>query len=116
LESLGGPNTTGLELWVDEPSPHIAANLLLEIDAIILRAFDLPPRLERKLLDIFGDMKARRPVPFEFPPYFPDTFRPTIPLWRYISSNFAQCTGAHLVETLPTATDESLAAVLEEIE
>ena len=39
--------------------PKSAEDLLLEIDALVLRAYDLPPRLERDLLRFMGD--SQRP-------------------------------------------------------
>lgn len=35
--------------------PKSAQDLLMEIDALVLRAYDLPPRLERELLRFMGD-------------------------------------------------------------
>lgn len=105
-------NATGLELWnatIGEPK---ARRILLQIDAEILRAYDLPPRLERKLLDFFRN--ARRPVSFNFENYFPDDFAPTIPLWRYISPDFSKCNGQYLREILPKITDTKLLEALEE--
>ena len=56
--------------------------ILMEIDALILKAYDLPPRLERKLLDFFRGYP--RPVPFDFPDYDPEDFAPCIPLHKYL--------------------------------
>ncbi len=47
-------------------------SILLNIDAIVLRGYDLPPELERKLLDYFHG--SPRPVPFEFTAYPLDVF------------------------------------------
>lgn len=46
-----------------------ANRILLQIDAEILRAYELPPKLERQLLDIFWKQKRR--VPFDFSGYIP---------------------------------------------
>lgn len=47
--------------------------LHLRIDAEVLRLYDLPPHLERQLLDLFSGEK-RRGVPFEQYEYFPKGF------------------------------------------
>jgi hypothetical protein len=44
---------------LEEDDEHLAA-LLTQIDAAVLEAYDLPPRLERQLLEYFRD--AERPV------------------------------------------------------
>jgi len=48
--------------------------LLLKIDGIILRGYDLPARLERQLLEFFDG--TERPVPFEFNKYDLPSFMP----------------------------------------
>lgn len=102
------------ELWNENDGSSGLRNLLLQIDAVVLRAYNLPPRLERKLLDFFRS--ERRPVPFDFGNYFPDGFTPTIPLWRFVSPDFKQCNGQHLLEAIPKITDPILIKVLEEVE
>jgi hypothetical protein len=52
---------------------NTACRLLQHVDAEILRLYDLPPRLERQLLDLFSGFK-RRGVPFNFSRYFPEDF------------------------------------------
>ncbi len=59
---------------------------LLQIDAAILKAYDLPPVLERELLDLFQDVP--RPVPFEFNGYYPPNFTAYLPLHEIISDEF----------------------------
>ncbi len=110
---IGSPDSR-LELWNPVGSPNRARRVLLEIDAIILKGYNLPPRLERELLDFFRDEK--RPVPFEFGDYFPEDFTPTIPLWMYISEEFQKCTAGHLLKTIPKITDPVLIEALSEVE
>jgi hypothetical protein len=105
---------SGLELWITPPTESRARRILLQIDAEILRCYDLPPRLERKLLDFFRNEK--RPVPFAFGNYFPDDFTPTIPLWRFISRDFTQCNGPRLLGLVPKVTNRAIINALEEIE
>jgi type I restriction-modification system DNA methylase subunit len=65
--------------------------LLLEIDATILSAYDLPPRLERKLLNYFRGYK--RPVFHHFDEWFPESYSPFIPLHEYIGAEYKKITG-----------------------
>jgi len=72
-----------------------ARDLLLGIDATILRMYDLPPRLERQLLDLFAGYQ-RQGVPFRFERYYPEGFRPWIPLRVYLSAEYARSTAGEL--------------------
>jgi len=65
--------------------------LLLEIDATVLSAYDLPPRLERKLLNYFRGYK--RPVLHHFDEWFPESYSPFIPLHEYIGAEYKKITG-----------------------
>jgi hypothetical protein len=70
-----------------------ARDLLIAVDAEILRLYDLPPRRERQLLDIFGERDwTRCGVPFVLYRYFPDDFESWIPLHRYISEDYRRST------------------------
>ena len=86
----------------------------LEIDAIILKGYGLPPRIERSLLNFFRGHQRR--VPFTFTEYFPAEFKPTIPLWMYISDNFQRCRADYLVRKIPQITDPILVNALAEVE
>jgi hypothetical protein len=67
------------------------ADLLLnQIDALVLRAYDLPPRTERQLLDYFGGEK--RPTRHDWMHWYPDDFRPFVPLHEYLSKEFSVAT------------------------
>jgi hypothetical protein len=89
-------------------------NLLLAIDAVLLRAYDLPPRLERELLDAF-EAEARR-VPFPFTEYYEADFTPQLPLWMLVSPEYDQRNAAHLRKNLPRITDPALISALVEVE
>jgi hypothetical protein len=89
-----------------------AKKILLQMDAIILKGYGLPPWLERKLLDFFRD--ERRPVSFEFGNYFPADFRPNISLWRFISPSFQASRPQEIIPHLPELHDEELTAALED--
>jgi len=64
--------------------------LLKTIDAVVLEAYDLPPRMERQLLDFFNDQK--RAVPFEFGNYFPAGFEPALTLAEWLTGRPALAT------------------------
>lgn len=67
-----------------------ADRLLREIDAAILTAYGLPPRLERRLLDFFNG--SERLVPFNFGAYFPPEFKPFFSLRDWLTGKPALAT------------------------
>jgi hypothetical protein len=91
-----------------------AKQTLLQIDALVLKGYNLPPRLERQLLDFFRG--AQRPVPFPFTEYFPESFLPTIPLWMYISPEYKKCSVNYFLSKVPKITDPVLIEALQEVE
>jgi hypothetical protein len=67
---------------------------MLRVDALVLKGYDLPPRLERKLLDFFRGYGKTRSVPFTFGDYFPAEFESSFSLLDYISKEFQQSTAS----------------------
>lgn len=100
-------------LWGGRSWEERARTILLQIDALILRAYNLPPWIERKLLEYFRGEK--RPVPFEFGDYYPKDYGPTLPLWLYVSPNFSNCRGSHILQTIPKFDDPAMTEALEEV-
>lgn len=80
-----------------------AKKILLQIDAEILKLYKLPPRLERKLLDIFWGQQ--RSVPFEFSGYIPPEIDSWIPLHIYISEKFNEATPDKIMKRIPIIRD-----------
>lgn len=76
---------------------------LLSIDALILKGYDLPPRFERKLLDLFQG--AQRPVPVRFDGYYPPDFQPCIPLYEYISPDFDRSKASSIMTQIEPFAD-----------
>jgi len=76
-------------------NPDIARKLMLQIDAEVLRLYDLPPRLERQVLDLFAGWE-RQGVSFVFNRYYPDDYEPCFPLHEYLSSTYSASTAGHL--------------------
>lgn len=91
-----------------------ARSLVLRIDAEVMRQYDLPPRLEKALLDAFQGEQRR--VPFPFTGYYEARFSPQLPLWMLTSTDFSRCNGSFLKENVPKITDPSLVAALEDVE
>jgi len=91
-----------------------ARNLLLRIDAEVLNHYDLPPRIEKALLNRFQGEQRR--VPFPFTGFYEEGFSPQLPLWMLTSADFTRCCGSFFQENVPKITDPSLVAALEEIE
>ena len=87
--------------------------LLAEIDAVILRAYDLPPRLERQLLDCFQGYQ--RPGPVDFTEYYPPSFKPFIPWHRYISHEFRQAKIKETLARMPLIDDPAISEALSEL-
>ena len=105
-------------LWLSESLPEerahdICARLLRLVDAEVLRAYDLAPRTERVLLDHFSGQ--RRPGPVVFREYFPDSFKPWIPLHRYLSDEIGLATARSTLSRLPVIDDPIISAALEDL-
>ncbi|MCK4821069.1 hypothetical protein KA005_35220, partial [bacterium] len=79
---------------------------LMEIDSLILKAYDLPPRLERKLLEFFRGYA--RAVPFDFPEYYPEDFRPCIPLHKYLEMDLKQASAGELLKRITPLDSEDM--------
>lgn len=62
---------------------------LLRLDAEVLRIYNLPPRLERMLLDLFTGIE-RKGVGCDFRGYYPPGFTSFLPLHFIISEDFAR--------------------------
>jgi hypothetical protein len=87
---------------------------MVQIDAEVLSAYDLPPRLERELLDYFTGYE--RPGPVRFDRYFPSDFRPAIPLRDYISAEFRSSTARRTLERLPVLNDPVISEMIESLD
>jgi hypothetical protein len=63
----------------------------MRVDAEVLRLYDLPPRLERQLLDLFAGWR-REGVPFAFLRYFSEDYVPNVPLHICLSEEYRRST------------------------
>jgi type I restriction-modification system DNA methylase subunit len=68
-----------------------AKQLLLSIDAEVMRLYDLPPKMEKRILNLFQG-KLRKGVDFKFKSYFPEGFESAIPLHDYLSQDYQKAT------------------------
>lgn len=84
---------------LDEHAKQIA----LQIDADLLKAYGLPPILERELLDTFQN--AERPILFRFTGYYPKNFDAYIPLSEIISPEFSEARADRLLQRLTLISD-----------
>jgi len=78
-------------------------DLLLWIDAEIMKLYKLPYKLESQLLKLFWGYQ--RPVPFEFTGYIPIDINSWIPLHIYISDQFKKITPQKIMERIPIIRD-----------
>jgi len=69
--------------------------LRLQVDAEVLKLYDLAPRDERMLLDLFSGHK-RAGVPFEQTEYYPKDFVPCFPLHEYLSPELQRSTAGEI--------------------
>ncbi|MCK5581909.1 MAG: SAM-dependent DNA methyltransferase [Candidatus Omnitrophica bacterium] len=85
---------------------------LLAIDAEILRLYDLPPRLEKQLLD-FCAGHERKGVGFNFGKYFPEGFESWIPLHQYLSEEYQRSTPSFVKKWVEEVRSPELTKALE---
>jgi len=123
IKSIPLPSIENLEIGnkLDMLSQHLsellstnnfdqAKNVLLQIDAEILRAYDLPPALERELLDTFQGIQ--RPIPFEFTGYYPEGFKAYFPLYEIISEEFENSRAESLLKRMIFIKDPQITEVV----
>ena len=88
-----------------------ARSALLRLDAEILRLYDLPPRLERELLDLFAGHQ-RAGVPFTFERYYPEGYEPWFSLHEYLSQEYKSSTAGAFQSRKPSPPPEELLEAL----
>ncbi len=88
--------------------------LIEKIDAEILKAYDLAPRLERSVLDYFTG--HRRPVPVEFIEYYPEDFKPFIPWYLYTSGVLERAAAGATLRRLRVIDDPIVTSALSNLE
>lgn len=105
-KSAGGP------MW-GEQNEMAVKNALLRMDAEVLRLYDLPPRLERQILDIFSG-KKRFGVGCKFEGYFRPNFNAWIPLHEYISDEYRAATSEDTINRCEPIKSQDIVAAVKE--
>ena len=77
----------GFGIDVQEEAKH----LLLCVDAEVMRLYDLPPKMEKRVLDLFQGVQ-RKGVDFEFTGYYSEGFESAVPLHEYLSEEYQRST------------------------
>jgi hypothetical protein len=97
------------------PDPSAVREALLQWDAEVMRAYALPVRLERALLDLFRlppakqDQRRRKGVGCVFGDYFPADFESRLPLHKYVAAGYRGSTVDAVAARLkPGESDEVL--------
>jgi hypothetical protein len=93
------------------PSQDTVRAALLRLDAEVLRLYDLPPRLERQLLDFFG-IAERKGSPCNFGGYYPAGMEAFVPLHELLSAEYARSTLGRFREQHKPTRDPNLLAAL----
>lgn len=88
-------------------------DIVLQIDAEVLRGYDLPPRLERQLLSFFegGD----RPGFTDFRGFYPPGFESALPLHKVMAELIDQNRAGRLLGTVPVLHEPAVTEMFEEI-
>ena len=79
------------QFLVGEPNKKEVKRILLLIDAEVMRLYDLPPKMEKRILDLFQGVQ-RKGVDFPFKGYYPEGFESAVPLHEYLSEEYQRST------------------------
>lgn len=100
--------TAGEEALRPASNGDVLNRLLIEVDAEVLRAYDLPPRLERRLLEFFRGYEHERRVDHPFRGWLPEDFTACMPLHEYLGPLVERNRGAWVLEAFTPAPDEEV--------
>ncbi|NKC31640.1 N-6 DNA methylase [Falsiroseomonas selenitidurans] len=96
----------GAETLRAADTAEILNRLLIEIDAEVLRAYDLPPRLERRLLEFFRGHERERRVDHPFQGWLPEDFTAYMPLHEFLGPLVESNRGSWALEAFTPAPEE----------
>ena len=91
---------------------------LLNMDAAVMRAYGLPVRLERAVLDLFRlpqqkrKNRRRKGVGCEFGDYFPADFKSLVPLHKYVSATYRRSTVEEVAARMKPGQSKAVLAAL----
>jgi hypothetical protein len=94
-----------------QPSEANIRSALLSLDAEVLKLYDLPPRLERQLLNLFERVE-RKGVGCKFTGYYPSDLRAFVPLHELISDVYSRSTAGSLRERHKPADSPEIISAL----
>ncbi len=80
--------------------------ILTEIDALVLDAYRLPPRLEHNLLEFFRGRGHDRPTPHDFPDYLPPDREFHFSLSEQLTPEFAAAASDQLLNRMKASQEE----------
>ncbi len=92
--------TTDTDSWLER--------LLIEVDAQLLKAYDLPPRLERRLFEAFRGHEAERRVGHPFAGWLPENFTAYVPLHEFIGPLLRENLGPWALDAFTPAPDREV--------
>lgn len=98
----------GAEALRPAGSDDLLNRLLVEVDAEVLRAYDLPPRLEHRLLEFFRGHEHERRVDHPFHGWLPEEFTAYMPLHEYLGPLVERNRGAWALEAFTPAPEEEV--------
>ncbi|MBW8014622.1 MAG: N-6 DNA methylase [Planctomycetes bacterium] len=100
------------EIMQSEVDVEEAKRRMLAIDAEVMRLYDLPPRLEWQILNLF-DGDRRKGVDFTFDRYYPEGFESWIPLHIYLSEEYQRSTPSFVKKWVEETRSPELIKALE---
>ena len=98
----------GAETLKPAGTDNLLNTLLVEIDAEVLRAYDLPPRVERRLLEFFRGHEHERRVDPPFRGWLPEDFTAYIPLHEYLGPLVERNRGAWALDAFTPAPEKEV--------
>lgn len=100
------------EILQPEVDPKEAERRMLAIDAEVMRLYDLPPKLEWQVLNLFAGYQ-RKGVDFNFKRYYPEGFESWIPLHEYLSEEYQRSTPSFVKKWVEEIRSPELTKALE---
>ena len=85
---------------------------MLAIDAEVMRLYNLPPKLERQVLNLFSGYQ-RKGVDFNFDRYYPEGFDTWIPLHEYLSEEFQRSSPSRVKQWVDEFRSPELVSALD---
>ena len=79
---------------------------LIEVDAEVLKAYELPPRLERGLLEFFRGHEKERRTGHGFGGWMPASFNSHVPLHEYVGPLMTQNRGPWVLDVFTPAPED----------